>query len=390
MKTIQELQQERGSLVDDMQNLLNKAGDAGFNAEDQAQYDKIDEAQAGLKTRIDNMQKAADVAKELGDIVGNSVKPNTGDGVVNRFSSNEYKNVFEGYTRNGQITPEVKNALQVGTNSEGGYIVPEEFETALIAKMQDVNPIRQWCNVITTSSDRNIPIESTLGTASWTAEEAAASESDAAFGQVILSAHKLTTLVKVSEELIEDSFFDLPGYLANNFGSRFALAEEAAFVNGDGSGKPTGIVGGASDSGITFAGAAAITGDELIDVQHGLTRPYRSNAVWLVEDATLKLIRKLKNSDGDYLWQAGLTAGAPDTLLGRPIYSSTGMPAATTGLKSVVFGDLSGYTIADRSNRTLQRLNELYAVNGQVGFRMFSRTDGKVTDSNKIVYATQA
>jgi len=387
-----EILAQRAKVVNDMQSMLNVAekDNRDLNDTEKEIYNKMESDVVALKERADRIANQEKLSADLDIVRGESAKASVGGSAKSVQSSKEYKEVFNGWARNGQITPEVRNALQVGTNSEGGYIVPEEFETMLVAKIQDVNPLRQWCNVITTASDRNIPIESTLGTAAWAAEEATTAESDAAFGQVVLNAYKLSTLVKVSEELMADSFFDISSYLANNFGSRFALAEEAAFVNGDGSAKPTGIVGGATDSGITFAGTAAITADELIDTQHGLTRPYRANAVWMVNDSTLKMIRKLKDGDNQYLWQTGLVAGAPDTLLGRPIYSSTAMPAATTGLKSVVFGDLSGYTIADRTGRTIQRLNELYAVTGQVGFRAFGRCDGKVTDSNKIVYAKQA
>lgn len=387
-----EILAQRAKVVNDMQAMLDTAetSNRDLNDTEKETYNKMESDVVALKERADRIANQEKLSADLDIVRGESAKASVDGSAKSVQSSKEYKEVFNGWARNGQITPEVRNALQVGTNSEGGYIVPEEFETMLVAKIQDVNPLRQWCNVITTASDRNIPIESTLGTAAWAAEEATTAESDAAFGQVVLNAYKLSTLVKVSEELMADSFFDISSYLAENFGSRFALAEEAAFVNGDGSAKPTGIVGGATDSGVTFAGTAAITADELIDTQHGLTRPYRANAVWMVNDSTLKMIRKLKDGDNQYLWQTGLVAGAPDTLLGRPIYSSTAMPAATAGLKSVVFGDLSGYTIADRTGRTIQRLNELYAVTGQVGFRAFGRCDGKVTDSNKIVYAKQA
>lgn len=387
-----EILAQRAKVVNDMQAMLDTAetSNRDLNDTEKETYNKMESDVVALKERADRIANQEKLSADLDVVRGESAKASVDGSAKSVQSSKEYKEVFNGWARNGQITPEVRNALQVGTNSEGGYIVPEEFETMLVAKIQDVNPLRQWCNVITTASDRNIPIESTLGTAAWAAEEATTAESDAAFGQVVLNAYKLSTLVKVSEELMADSFFDISSYLAENFGSRFALAEEAAFVNGDGSAKPTGIVGGATDSGVTFAGTAAITADELIDTQHGLTRPYRANAVWMVNDSTLKMIRKLKDGDNQYLWQTGLVAGAPDTLLGRPIYSSTAMPAATAGLKSVVFGDLSGYTIADRTGRTIQRLNELYAVTGQVGFRAFGRCDGKVTDSNKIVYAKQA
>ena len=145
-----------------------------------------------------------------------------------------------------------------------------------------------------------------------------------------------------------------------------------------------------SGLGKTAAGAAAITSDELIDLYHAVPRMYRMRGVWLMADATVKLVRKLKDGDQQYMWQPGLQAGQPDMLLGKPLITSTAMPAATTGLKSVVFGDLSGYTIADRQGTVLQRLNELYAGNGQVGFRAYRRMDGDTVDATGIKHLIQA
>lgn len=389
----QELYQKRGKIFDQMRGMLDTAesADRDLNSDEQAQYDAMEKDIETIGNRIKRLENHSKTEASLEQVVSDSIKPViNADQPEGKFGKS-YGKAFYNAMRVGRsaAAPEVLNALQVGTNSEGGFIVPEEFETNLIAALQDINEIRQYCNVIQTASDRHIPVESTLGTASWTAEEAAYTESDAAFSRITLNDYKLGTIIKVSEELLQDSMFDLPSYLTTNFGKRFGLAEEAAFVNGDGSGKPTGIVGGSS-AGVTAASATAITTDELIDLQHSLARPYRANAVWLMNDSTAKLIRKLKDGDGQYLWQPGLQAGQPDLLLARPVICSTAMPAATTGNKSVIFGDMSNYTVADRLGTTLQRLNELYAANGQVGFRAYKRTDGKVTLAEGIKHLVQA
>lgn len=392
-KDIRDLLQKRGEIVNSMTGILEKAEkeNRDLNAEEQSQYEAMDKDQTELKARADRLHKAEELKNELSTIDGRGVRPNPGEEVKNKFAADSYKNGFDRYARVGKngIDMNVMNALEVGTDSEGGYIVPEEFETMLIAKLQDINAFRPLVNTITTASDRNIPVEASIPTATWTAEEAAYTESDPAFGRVVLSSHKLGVITKVSEELLQDAFFDVASYLAGAFAKAFGIAEESAIVNGDGSGKPTGIIQGTTAN-VSLAGAAAITTDELFDIYHTLTRPYRSSATWLFNDSTVKLIRKLKDADNQYLWQPGLQAGQPDRLLNRPIVASTAMPAATTGNVSVVFGDMRSYTIADRSNRVMQRLNELYAANGQVGFRMFERLDGKVTDSNGLVKATQA
>ena len=389
------LQEQRGALVEEMQGLLARAEaeNRDLHDDERVQYDRIDSEQAALKTRIDNAKRVEDLGKELNDLDGKKVAAHLDDVAGgNKRGTKEYKNAVEQYYRksgNG-IDRDILNALQVGSDSEGGYIVPESFETQIVESMQDWNDFRQYVNVISTGSDRNIPIESTLGAAAYTAEEAAFNESDAAFGQVVLQAFKATRIVKVSEELVQDAFFDIFGYLARNFGKAFGLRQEQSIVAGTGSSQPNGLAVGATDSGIDFASTTAITSDELIDVYHALTRPYRADASWVLNDATLKLIRKLKDGDNQYLWQPGLQAGEPDMLLGKRVLSSQYMPTAAAGNNSVVFGDLSGYTWAERSGRVIQRLNELYAANGQVGFRGFERHDGDITDSSAIIYAEQA
>lgn len=393
MPDINDMIQSRGNIITQMNAVLATAEkeERDLNAEEQTKFDAMQEDQSALKKRIDNAKRVADLEQEIS--VLSSVPHKIGLGVKTSgvLSSDEYKNAFDKYARIGgaALPGQFHNALQVGTDSEGGYIVPTEFDRVLVEAMQDINELRQYVTVINTASDRNIPVESSLGSAAWTAEEAAYSLSDSAFSQVVLSAYKLSTIIKVSEELLQDSMFDLTTYLGRNFGKRFGLAEEAAIVNGDGSGKPTGLTDGSS-LGVTAAGAAAITADEIVDLYHSLGRPYRNNATWIMNDSTVKLIRKLKDGDSQYLWQPGLQAGQPDSILGRPLITSSAAEVATTGLKSVLFGDLSYYTVADRNGATLQRLNELYAANGQVGFRMFKRMDGKLTLSAAVKHLIQA
>lgn len=396
MSQVEKLLQQRGEIIHEMKNMLDAAEkeNRDLNADEQSKYDAMTNDIDALKKRADRLEAVNAVHRDLDSMRG--AQPRTGidpanTGTSRPLASDQYKNGFDRYARVGMngLTADVLNALQVGTNSEGGFIVPEEFDTMLVEYLQDINQIRSLVNVVSTASDRNIPVESSLGSATWTAEEAAYTESDAAFSQVVLGSHKLGTIIKVSEELLQDSFFDVQTYLARNFAKRFGIAEEAAFVNGNGTGKPTGIVGG-SGLGKTAAGAAAITSDELIDLMHSVPRPYRVRGTWLMHDSTVKLIRKLKDGDSQYLWQPGLQAGQPDMLLGRPVVASTAMPLATTGLKSVVFGDMAGYTVADRQGTVLQRLNELYAANGQVGFRAYKRMDGKMVDATGIKHLIQA
>lgn len=285
-------------------------------------------------------------------------------------------------TRAGEgLDMSVKNALQIGTDTEGGYLVPDEFERTLVEALEDQNIFRTLASVITTSSgDRKIPVVATKGTASWVDEEGSIPESDDSFGQVSIGAYKLATLIKVSEELLNDSVFNLEAYISKEFARRIGNKEEEAFFTGDGTGKPTGILAatGGAQIGITTAGATAITMDEVLDLFYSLKASYRNRAVFVMNDATVKAIRKLKDGQGQYLWQPSLQAGTPDSILNRPLYTSSYVPAIEAGAKTIAFGDFSYYWVADRQGRMFKRLNELYAVTGQVGFVTTQRVDGKL------------
>lgn len=210
-------------------------------------------------------------------------------------------------------------------------------------------------------------------------EEEAYTLSDDAFGQIALSAYKVGTAIKISEELLNDSVFDLPSYIAKEFARRIGTKEEEAFLIGDGKGKPTGIFAatGGAENGATTTGAA-ITFDDVIELFYSLKNPYRKKAVWVLNEQTVKALRKIKDNTGNFIWQPSVSAGVPDTILNRPYKTSSYVPEIGAGKKCMAFGDLSYYWIADRSGRTFKRLNELFAMTGQVGFLAMERLDGKL------------
>ena len=296
-------------------------------------------------------------------------------------ASDDYRKNFWNAMRSKAPMPAVTNALQVGTDSEGGYLVPDEYERTLVEALEEENIFRQMAKVIKTSSgDRKIPVVASKGTASWIDEEGAFPESDDSFGQVSIGAYKLGTLIKVSEELLNDSVFDLQSYISREFARRIGAKEEEAFFTGDGKGKPLGVLAatGGAETGVTAASATAVTADELMDLYYSLKSPYRKKSMWVLNDSTIKAIRKLKDNNGQYLWQPSLAAGTPDMILGRPIKTSSYMPAMAAGAKTIAFGDFSYYWIADRQGRSFKRLNELFAASGQVGFLASQRVDGKM------------
>ena len=378
-----ELRQKRSELWEKAKLFLDNAKRNGdvLSADDRATYEKMEQEIVGLGKEIGIIERreALDLEMSKPTSAPISTNPNTKTEEKTGRSSDEYKKSFWLAMRNKKNPYEAVNALQIGTDSEGGYLVPDEYESTLIEKLHDENIIRQYATVIKSSNgDKKIPVVAGYGEATWTDEEAAYTESDDSFGVITLGAHKLTSIIKVSEELLNDSVFDLEQYISKEFVRRMAAAEENAFINGTGTGRPTGILETA-ETGTTTAAAAAITADEVIDLYHSLRSPYRKNAVFIANDSTVKAIRQLKDSNGMYLWQPGLKEGQPDTLIGNRIISSAYMPEIGAGKKPILFGDISYYWIADRQGRTFQRLNELYAATGQVGFRTFQRVDGKLT-----------
>lgn len=378
-----ELRQKRSELWEKAKLFLDNAKRNGdvLSVDDRVTYEKMEQeiVDLGKEIGIIERREALDLEMSKPTSAPISTNPNTKTEEKTGRSSDEYKKSFWRAMRNKKNPYEAVNALQIGTDSEGGYLVPDEYESTLIEKLHDENIIRQYATVIKSSNgDKKIPVVAGYGEATWTDEEAAYTESDDSFGVITLGAHKLTSIIKVSEELLNDSAFDLEQYISKEFVRRMAAAEENAFINGTGTGRPTGILQTA-ETGKTTAAAAAITADEVIDLYHSLRSPYRKNAVFIANDSTVKSVRQLKDSNGMYLWQPGLKEGQPDTLIGNRIISSAYMPEIGAGKKPILFGDISYYWIADRQGRTFQRLNELYAETGQVGFRTFQRVDGKLT-----------
>lgn len=386
MSKILELCEKRNKAWETAKAFLdNRRGPDGLvSAEDTATYEKMEADVVNIGKEIERLERQAAIDAELSKptskpITNNPTDP-SGKEKTGR-ASDEYKKAFWNVMRSKNPHYDVVNALQIGTDSEGGYLVPDEFERTLVQALEEENIFRTMAKIIQTSSgDRKIPVVTTHGSASWLDEEELYPESDEAFGQTSISAYKLGTFIKVSDELLSDSVFNLESYIATEFARRMGSKEEEAFFVGDGSGKPTGIFAttGGAQVGVTAASATAITVDEVIDLFYSLKSPYRKKAVFVTNDATVKVIRKLKDGQGQYLWQPSITAGTPDTILNRPVRTSTYVPALASGAKTIAFGDFSYYWIADRQGRSFKRLNELFATTGQVGFMTTQRVDGKL------------
>ncbi|WP_028125422.1 phage major capsid protein [Eremococcus coleocola] len=383
MNKLNELRQKRAKAWDQTKAFLDechKNSDV-LSIEDVQTYDRMENEVVALGKEIERLEKQEEMdrmmnqATSQGIVQNPQAQPTTKTGKA----SPEYSEAFWNVMR-GKQPSTFTNALQVGTDTEGGYLVPDEFERILIEGLESENIFRQISKVIQTNSgERKIPVVASKGDASWMDEEGAYVESDMSFNQVLLGAHKLGTLVKVSEELLNDSAFDLPSYIAREFSRRLGSKEEEAFLTGDGVGKPLGILKDTNlEVGATTAAAKSITFDELIDLYYSLKEPYRKSAVFIMNDQTVKAVRQLKDNSGQYIWQPSLVADTPDQILNCPVLTSPYMPEMAGGASTVLFGDFSYFWIADREGRSFKRLNELYATNGQVGFLGSQRVDGKL------------
>ena len=384
MNQILALREKRANLWNETKAFLesHRAEDGTVSAEDNATYEKMEADVVALGKEIDRLERQAAIDREMDQPTASPLvsRPVTPSAQRQGRASDEYKSAFWGMIRNRVASPSVLNSLHIGDDNEGGYLVPDEYERTLVQGLEEENVLRSLCTVIQTSSgDRKIPLVASHGTASWVDEEGTIPDSDDTFGQITIGAHKVATMIKVSDELLQDSVFNIESYIAAEFARRIGAAEEEAFITGNGTGKPTGLLHATNGAGIgVTTNGNTPTADEIFDLIHSIKSVYRKKAVFLLNDSTLKALRKLKDGQGQYLWQPGLKEGQPDTLLNYRLVTSPFMPEIDSGNKVILFGDFKSYWIADRQGRSFQRLNELYAATGQVGFRATQRVDGRL------------
>ena len=400
MSKILDLRNKRNNLWEQTKAFLEEhRGENGLVAADAVeQYNKMAADVKALGDEIQRLEDQMEMDAKLSAATSVPVHADPKadgkrDSAQRPTATAKYSEAFWNMMR-GNNSLEVRDALSVGVDQNGGFTVPDEFERQLIQGLEENNIFRTLAHTIhTNSGTRTIPIATDSGSASWIEEGAAIQESDMSFAQETLSAYKLGCMINVSNELLNDSAFDIASHIARRFGVRFGNAEEDAFINGTGPSanpqttpsQPTGILTSlTATAGNTTAYADAVHFDNIYKLYYSLKSPYRRNASFLCNETLLLQLMLLKDGNDNYIWKPGLEIGKPDTILGRPIYTSGYMPAiegtATKdkGKKVLLFGDFSYYWIADRQNRTLKRLNELYAVNDQVGFIGTQRVDGKL------------
>ena len=401
MNKILELRGKRNTLWEQTKNFLEDHRDENgmVDAASLEQYDKMTNDVRALGDEIKRLEDQMEIDAMLSAPTSTPVQmsPNAQKKMnVKGTATEEYNKAFWNMMR-GNDSLEVRNALSIGggnpAGTDGGYTVPDEFHRQLLEALEENNVFRSLAHVIRTrSGTRTIPIAADNGKASWVEEGNAIGESDLTFSVQTLSAFKLGCLIRVSNELLNDSAFDIGAHIARRFGVRFGNAEEDAFINGKGvsndpsttPSEPTGILTTLASPSITTANSTTISFDDVYKLYYALKGPYRGKAKFLCNETALAQLMLLKDGNGNYIWKPGIEVGKPDTILGHQVLTSTYMPALEgnaandAGKKVLLFGDFSYYWIADRTNRTMRRLNELYAVNDQVGFIGTQRVDGKL------------
>jgi HK97 family phage major capsid protein len=380
MSKIANLYDKRNQLVNSTRAFLDERHDKNgvLSAEDETAYNKMESDIAALTKEIERESRFTEMENSLKQPVGSPITntPQKPEMLKTGRASNEYKRDMLNALRSN--FRQVSNVLEEGNDANGGYLVPEEYDSRLIDVLNEENILRKLGTTIKTSGEHKINIAGTKPAASWIEEGGSLVFSDTTFGQITLDAYKLHVAIKVTEELLYDSAFNLESYILTQFGHALSNAEEDAFLNGDGVGKPYGLF--SADKGGQFHDTAgnSITGDDIMNLVYSLKRPYRKNASFIANDQTLASIRKLKDTSGQYLWQASYQAGEPDRLLGYAIHTSPYVPAPAAGQPLLAFGDYKYYNIGDRGTRSFAQLKELYAGQGMIGYLAKERVDGRL------------
>lgn len=382
LKTRHDKHEEMKALLSRLENNYSDADAAQLRALD-AEYTKL--------TELVEIEVRANAAGKTMDEVMDKRVITTGG----KSTDAEMRAAFINYVRTGDMT-EVRN-INSFASSEGGVNVPTVLVSQIQKALAEASVMRTiGARILNTTSTTTLPLANTALTALWKDQSPSASyaETAQAFGNASLGAHKLTALVKISEELLQDASTDLEATIAANTGVAFGNAEETAFVSGSGTLQPLGLLrittaGGNSTLAQTIGSLSGSFLDNIIDGYYKMSANKRKQAVFIVGSGMASAMRKAKTTTGEYLWDTSVVAGQPDTFNGRPVFETNAAPA-TWQVGGVVGALLfpQHYVIGDRGGYSLQRLMELYAAEGNVGYKSFKRVDAVLTDGNSLVRFT--
>lgn len=402
-EVVKRLQERRLRVYNEARALADTAADENrsFEAEEESKWQslnaELDALDKRIKAIVEGEQRAKDAEDAFAKLRGEP-EPN-GPGKAAAEQGNAKLRAFlrgEG-PRFYDVAPDGPVDFRDLTKSPataGGNTVPTGFYNRLVAHLIETSAVLQTGpTVLNTASGETIPVPKTTAHSSGAivAEAAAIGESDPAFGQVPLGAYKYGTLIQVGRELLDDTGVDLEGYLAMQAGRALGNAFGAHMVTGTGTNQPRGIVTDATvgltgptgtSTGFGTQSTAGQGGDLLIDLFYSVIAPYRmsGSCAWLMRDATAAAVRKIKSSQGEYIWQPSLVPGAPDTILGKPVYTDPNVAAVGVSTKSVIFGDFSQYFVRMAGGVRFERSDEYAFGNDLVTFRALMRADAALVD----------
>lgn len=406
---VKKLRERRNNVWEQAKAIADAATEANrnFSAEEQGQWDvlneEINQLDARIKSALDTEQRAKDTDDAFNRLHGGQGKGNGGapgagqrGGGQGEGEGDELRAWMRGETgtRYYEVKPSGRvdwralqtRALTIGSATAGGDLVPTSFYDRLVEHLITNSAIMQsGATVLNTAGGEVIQIPKTTAhsTAAIVTEGGTIGESDPVFGQVPLGAYKYGTLIQISRELLEDTGVDLEGYLAMQAGRALGNAFGTHAITGDGSAKPNGVIHGAT-LGVTGSTgvSGAFSGDNLIDLFFSVIAPYRKSqaATWMMADSSIANARKLKDTTGQYIWAPGLVAGAPDTILGKPVLTEPNMATIGTSAKSVLFGDMSQYFVRLAGGIRFERSDEFAFDSDLVTFRALMRADGALVD----------
>lgn len=414
MKDIaQTLIERRANLVHEMRALLDERGDQNgvLPAEVEEQYQKMNEQVSALGARVEELleiHEANKKAEEYKEDYERFVAPEVRD-AAKKKEDNALRSFMNAARRGEKPTLElvgfnkisrhidpqsgrfdIKAALGEDVAGEGGNTVPTDFLNTLYQHLIHASAIRRTnVRILPTSNGRSIQIPKTAsyGTAVWVGEGTAIGGSDASFGQLTLDAWKVAQLVRVSNELLEDTGVDLTGFLAEDLGRAIGEAEGARFVSGSGTNTPRGVITAIkADVGTAVqVASASVEFDNLIDLYYDILPPYRQNAFWFMSDDLEKDLRKVKNGNDEYVWQMSIQAGAPDVLLGKPVIIDPNMQSVGSANVPVAFGDFSrGFIIREDGNPEVAVSSERYFDTDEQAWRITHRVDSDMLDTRAL------
>lgn len=391
---IRQLRVSRGKAVEQMRGIMTAAEGRDFTAEETSKYDVLEKEQERLKAQIDREEKQSDLERAMGSSVrpGAVLEPEApaANGKKVAFHATpEYREAYGAFLVDGLmgIGGRYQAALQADSQPAGGYLVmPEQMASGLIQKIDDQLFIRKLATVERVLGAQSLgaaSLDADPADADWTSEIATGAEdTQMVVGKRELHPHPLAKRIKVSRKLLRLTSGGAESLVNKRLSYKFAVTEEKGFLTGDGASKALGVFtpsanGISTGRDVQTGSATAITADSLIDCKYNVKAGYMNNGVWIFHRDAIKMIRKLKDTTNQYLWQPGLAQGQPDRILDRPFYMSEYAPNTFTTAKYVgIFGDFSFYWIAENLSFELQRLNELYAETNQVGFIGRQEVDG--------------